>query len=417
MPNPLPDIFMAAINACYNEYGWKLNSTVDDPNARPFGLYEFIKVFRRHIQNLDYKGEVRSNMESAGVVRLVSLIEQNPNIYDTIHSIPLEDLLAHPTVVELNAINNKEQKSLIMALLLIQFCAYTKNNVAGDGNLKNVLLIDEAHVLLDSSSSIEEGSADARGSTIQTLEDMIAEIRSYGTSIIIADQSPMKVGPGIIANTNVKIIFKLVEKESKDIISNATSMTRADYDRMGRLGVGEALLHFGRLYEPLPIHTYNVQEKAAIRPVISDDEVASHVNYWNRHEKLLIPHRECTYNCACHDNCDLALRVEAEYIATHLVNEHTYSLPGKKEFIQFLVQLDPYIRQEISRMSLQSTLRLHNCVRIKFLRKSMLAKNFGITSIEYDTILRHPRFLLHSQISKEDQPASLQQDVSAALPT
>lgn len=52
-------------------------------------------------------------MESAGVVRLVSLIEQNSNIYDTVHTIPLEDLLSKPTVIELNAINNKEQKSLI----------------------------------------------------------------------------------------------------------------------------------------------------------------------------------------------------------------------------------------------------------------------------------------------------------------
>lgn len=62
---------------------------------------------------MDYKGEVKSNMESAGVVRLVSLIEQNSNIYDTVHTIPLEDLLSKPTVIELNAINNKEQKSLI----------------------------------------------------------------------------------------------------------------------------------------------------------------------------------------------------------------------------------------------------------------------------------------------------------------
>lgn len=56
----------------------------------------------------------------------------------------------------------------------------------------------------------------------KSLEDMIAEIRSYGTSIIIADQSPTKVGRNIVANTNVKVIFKLVEKENKDAISTAT---------------------------------------------------------------------------------------------------------------------------------------------------------------------------------------------------
>lgn len=140
-----------------------------------------------------------------------------------------------------------------MALLLIMVCVYTKNNVAGDGELKNILLIDEAHVLLAGGGSRSEDSADSQGSTVEALEDMIAEIRSYGTGIIIADQSPTKVGRGVVANTNVKVIFKLVEKENKDAISTATNMGEADYDLLGRLGVGEALLHYGRVHSPLHI--------------------------------------------------------------------------------------------------------------------------------------------------------------------
>lgn len=395
MPSPLPDIFLAAVNECYNEYGWHLNSTVDDPNVRPFGLYEFIRVFRRRIQNMDYKGDVKSNMESAGVVRLVSLIEQNPNIYDTIHSIPLEDLLRKPTVIELNAINNKEQKSLIMALLLIQICVYTKNNISGDGKLKNILLIDEAHVLLAGrSTSAEEGAADSQGSTVEALEDMIAEIRSYGTGIIIADQAPTKVGRNIVANTNVKVVFKLVEKENKDAISTATNMEQADYDRLGRLGVGEAMLHYGRVYAPLHIKTYNVQEVAPIRPVIDDAEVAAHVTYWDTHKDLLVPHRECRYNGECHGECDQQLRTEADFVATRLVNTLLYDIPDKKSFAQLLVQLDPKIRAELQKTpDIRPSRRLYNCVKIKFLRKAMLAKNYGLKSSEYDVILNHPRFL------------------------
>ena len=395
MPNPLPDIFLAAVNECYNAYGWQLDSTAEDPNVEPFGLYEFIKVFRRRIQNMDYKGDVKANMESAGVVRLVSLIEQNPNIYDTIHTIPLEDLLRRPTVIELNAINNKEQKSLIMALLLIQICVYTKNNVSGDGKLKNVMLIDEAHVLLGGHSpSTEEGSADSQGSTIEALEDMIAEIRSYGTGIIIADQSPTKVGRNIVANTNVKVIFKLVEKENKDAISTATNMEDADYDRLGRLGVGEAMLHYGRVYAPLHIRTYNVQEKAAIRPVIEDSEVAGRVHYWETHQELLVPYRECAKNCACRGKCDIRLRTDADFVATRLVNSLLYQIPDKKAFVQLLVQLDPHITAEVKKMSwVRPSLQMYNCVKIKFLRKAMLAKNFGIRQSEYDVIVNHPRFL------------------------
>ena len=394
MPDPLPDIFLSAINDCYNEYGWKTDSTKDDPTVQLFGLYEFIKVFKKKIQHMDYKGDVKANMESAGVVRLVSLIEQNSNIYDTINTIPLEDLLSKPTVIELNAINNKEQKSLIMALLLIMICVYTKNNVSGDGKLKNVLLIDEAHVLLAGGSSRSEDGADSQGSTIEALEDMIAEIRSYGTSIIIADQSPTKVGRSVVANTNVKVIFKLVEKENKDAISTATNMTEADYDLLGRLGVGEALLHYGRVYSPLHIKTYNVLDKATIRPVIADQEIASLSTYWESHKELLIPHIECKYNAFCSTDCDFKIRANADYLASRLINDYLYELSDKSSFVKFLVTMDRNIA-ELSKDNPSITLskRLINCVKIKFLRKAMLIKNYGITKAEYKTILNHPKFL------------------------
>ncbi len=394
MPDPLPDIFLAAINDCYNEYGWKNDSTKDDHTVQKFGLYEFIKVFKKKIQHMDYKGDVKSNMESAGVVRLVSLIEQNSNIYDTINTIPLEDLLKKPTVVELNAINNKEQKSLIMALLLIMICVYTKNNVSGDGKLKNVLLIDEAHVLLAGGGSKADGTADSQGSTVEALEDMIAEIRSYGTSIIIADQSPTKVGRSIVANTNVKVIFKLVEKENKDAISTATNMNEADYDLLGRLGVGEALLHYGRVYAPLHIKTYNVQDKATLRAVVDDVEIASLTKYWEAHQELLVPHIECEYCRHCNKNCDFKIRANADFIAIRLINEHLYTLQDKADFVKFLVRMDKPIQELLAEStSISYNARLANCIKIKFLRKAMLTKNYGITKNEYKTILKHPKFL------------------------
>lgn len=394
MPDPLPAIFSSVVSDCYNLYGWKYNSTVDDPNVEFFGLYEFIRVFKRRIQNMEYKGDVKSNIESAGVVRLMSLIEQNSNIYDSINSIPLEDLLRRPTVIELNAINNKEQKSLIMALLLIAMCAYTKNNVDGDGKLKNIMLIDEAHVLLDSGGRVAEGAADSRGSTVEALEDMIAEIRSYGTGIIIADQSPTKVGKGVLANTNVKVIFKLVEKESKDAISAATGMENSDYELLGRLGVGEAMLHYGRIFAPLHIKTYNVREKAVMRNVIPDHEVAHKTAYWDEHQKLLVPHRECRYNPECCGKCDLKLRTDADFLATRLVSEYTYGIQDEKTFLRFLVKMDTQI-QELARESggITLTRRLINCTKIKFLRKSLLAKSFRFSKSDYQKILTHPKFL------------------------
>lgn len=398
MPSPLPEVFLAAVNDCYNAYGWRLNSTAEDIGIQKFGLYEFIKVFKKRIKNMDYKGDVKSNMESAGVVRLISLIEQNSNIYDTVNTIPLEDLLSKPTIIELNAINNKEQKSLIMALLLIGICVHTKNNVVGDGKLKNVLLIDEAHVLLSSSGSKGEDKADSQSSTIEALEDMIAEIRAYGTSIIIADQSPTKVGRNVVANTNVKIIFKLVEKENKEAIGTATNMLDVEMEQLGRLGVGEALLHYGRVYSPLLIKTFDVKEKAALRQVIHDDEIAGRTKYWVNHQKLLIPHNECKFNCKCHTNCDFKVRSFADYFAVKLINTHYYKIADLEGFKKLLSQLESLLEPLLlDHEVVDRSLKLTNCIKIKFLRKAILIKDFDIDNAYYQSILKSKYYLKNDE--------------------
>ncbi len=394
MPNPLPDIFLASINECYNEYGWSTNSTSDDPYVEPFGMYEFIKSFKRHISNLNYKGDVKSNMESAGVVRLMSLIEQNSLIYDSIHTIPIEDLLSRPTVIELNAINNKSQKSLIMALLITLICTYTKNNASSVGILKNVFLIDEAHVILGSSGGNEEGAADSSKSMTESLEDMIAEIRAFGTGIVIGDQAPSKVGKGIVANTNVKIVFKLVEKDNKDMISNATNMSDLDYDHLGKLGVGEAILNFGRLDEPINIRTYDVRKVAAIRSSITDEEIASLSHYWDDKQKMLIPHRECRYCCDCTEDCDLKVRAQSEFIASGVMMNLRPTVNNKEDLSVQLPRIESYIKEFLKeKPQIKPSRRLYNCTKIKILRKLLIDKSIDLKKTTYEAILKHRNYL------------------------
>ena len=173
---------------------------------------------------------------------------------------------------------------------------------------------------------------------------MIKEIRSYGTSIIIADQSPTSVGKEIVANTDVKIMFKLVEKDNKDAVRTATNMSDLNYELLGRLGVGEALLHFGKLDNHLQISTYNVHDKADIRDVIFDDDVRSKIHYWDEHQDLLMAHRECPYNHCCVGECNQVLRTNADFAATKLVNERLYAIADKEAFLKYLVTMNTDIK-------------------------------------------------------------------------
>lgn len=392
MPDPLPSIFRAVINDCYNHYGWKSTSMLGDPHARHFGFYEFIRMFKDKVRRLDYQGETKSNIESAGVVRLTSLLEQNANIYDTINTIPLHDLLAKPTIIELNAIGDKEQKSLLMALVLVALCAYTKSNAALDGKLKNILMIDEAHVLLGSGN---RGADTSRSSTVEALEDMIAEIRAYGTGIVIADQSPVNVGRNIIANTDVKVLFRLVERENREMVASATNMDPSDESLLAQLGTGECLLHYGRLNAPLHVKVDDVREIASMSPSITNDRVRSQVGFWDSRPLLLRPYRECVTSRCCARDCDFETRVDAEFVAANIATRYLDYMSdwGKVKELLYLRlpgSVDAAMRQL---PGLSPSQRLGDCTTIKVLRKILLAKNIAVTEGDVLGALRDERVM------------------------
>lgn len=392
MPDPLPSIFRAVINDCYSHYGWRTTSTVDDPNAQPFGFYEFIRMFKEKVRRLDYGGETKGNIESAGVVRLTSLIEQNANIYDTINTVPLVDLLSKPTIVELNAIGDKEQKSLLMALLLVALCAYTKSNVALDGKLKNVFLIDEAHVLLGNGQG--DGTR-GRSSTVEALEDMIAEIRAYGTGIIIADQSPVNVGRNILANTDVKVLFRLVERQNREMVGSATNMEPADEALLAQLGTGECLLHYGRLNAPLHVQVDDVQRVAPMAQSISNDRVRSEVRFWDSRQLLLKPYRECGSSPCCSQGCDFDTRVDADFLAAQIASfylDYMADWDKVKELLYF--RLSDAVDVKMKTVpGVTASERLHDCTTIKVLRKILLSKNISVADKEVLSVLKDERVI------------------------
>ena len=394
MPSPLDMIFLKAIRTCYIQYGWKDYSKLGDEDVTLFGLHEFILVFKKLMENTNYSKEVRSNIESAGLLRLTNLIEQNSNIYDTVNTVPIQDLLTAPTVLELNSIDNAEQKSLIMALLLISICLYTKHNQVGDGELKNAILIDEAHVLLGggASSSTADGAADSQATTIKALQDMIAEIRSYGTSIIIADQSPTKVSREVVANTDIKVAFRLVQSVEKDLIADSTNMDEEAKNNLSRLKPGEAYVYYSKLDTPQMVMTEDIREKEGIRLSVPDSEVAARSTYWSHHPELLRPYTECGLCEVCRETCDFNIRSDAEYIANRAFNKYRASIRDTESFKKCIFYLPHLMREEFKNYTGEARTRIQICSRIKLFRKIVL--ELPVSMEEGDkrkVILRFPK--------------------------
>ena len=312
MTTPLDKIFEEAINNCYSDFRWLDNYTMAD-KGQIFNITDFIKCFKNTFDEIGYTGDAK-NIGRAGVVRLKSL----ENLFDNYFSIPIQDLLQKPTIIELAAIENSDQKALIISLLLLSILAYVNANYVGDGGLKNVILLEEAHVLLDASSNVGQGDANPSAIAQNLVKRMLAEIRSYGVGIIIADQSPRKVSTDVVALTDMKMVFRLVEATDKQIIADSMNMGDVQEQRLSRLKPGEAFLFFNKLDSPEEVVTPDYRLENNIDITLSDKDIGKLTTYWNDKKKNLRPYPECDEVFCCKECCIYERRILAKEIARRI---------------------------------------------------------------------------------------------------
>lgn len=310
MSTPLDKIFEESINNCYSDFRWLDTYTVDD-KGKTFNISDFIKCFQQTFDEIGYTGDAK-NIGRAGVVRLKSLV----NLFDNYFSIPIEDLLKKPTIIELAAIENSDQKALIISLLLLSILAYVNSNYVGEGGLKNVILLEEAHVLLDADTNAGDANPSAIAQGL--VKRMLAEIRSYGVGLVIADQSPRKVSTDVVALTDMKVVFRLVEATDKQIIADSMNMSDAQIQRLSRLKPGEAFLFFNKLDEPEEVITPDYRLENNISITLTDEGIRELSTYWKNKQEMLRPYPECGCIKYCSSTCDYERRILAREIARRL---------------------------------------------------------------------------------------------------
>lgn len=384
MSTPLDKIFEDTINNCYSDFRWLDSYTVADKGCI-FNITDFIKCFQETFDEIGYTGDAR-NIGRAGIVRLRSLV----NLFDNYFSIPIEDILTKPTVIELAAIENADQKALIIALLLLSILAYVNANYVGEGGLRNFILLEEAHVLLDADTNVGgEGAANPAAVAQGLVKRMLAEIRSYGVGLAIADQSPRKVGIDIVALTDIKVAFRLVEGQDKQILADSTSMSDTQISRLAKLKPGEAFLFFNRLDEPEEIVTpdYRMDNKISIS--LSDEGIKGQSTYWMNKQDKLRPYPECPLTPYCKESCDYNRRILAKEIARRIFNKHIKS--GAKDIEKVRFVFSKIISLIIDELNDETFDRpLLSCVKVHLWRK-----------IKYETTIEIGEGTIRKSLIKE----------------
>lgn len=374
MTTPLDKIFEEAINNCYSDFRW-LDTYTTDNKGKIFNITDFIKCFQQTFDEIGYTGDAK-NIGRAGVVRLNSLV----NLFDNYYSIPIEDLLSKPTIIELAAIENAEQKALIISLLLLSVLSYVNANYVGKGGLKNVILLEEAHVLLDSNMNSGQGEANPSSIAQGLIKRMLAEIRSYGVGLVIADQSPRKVGTDVVALTDMKVIFRLVEAADKQIIADSSNMSDAMIQRMSKLKPGEAFLFFNKLDEPEEVITPDYRLENNISISLSDEGIKSLSTYWKNKPEMLKPYPECNAIHYCKQTCDYSQRILAREIARRIYVKNfkpdsTDFELVKKVFSRISLLIKNELNDEPYTRELLSCVKVHLWRKIKYSTKIKINEN------------------------------------------
>jgi hypothetical protein len=193
-------------------------------------LFEVIdKTEEKSRRYIEYQDVVRN--------RLASMLIVFGDVVDCRIGFPIEELLNHPVVIELDGLRRDEANFLIEYLLAYIF-AYRLAN-GHRRRLRHVIVFDEATRVFFKKKEWRETTIELGMPFVETVPQII---RDYGEGIIFALQEPSLTSHSLMANSNVKIVGFLGEGEDIDAIATSLDLNEEERSAIAKLERGEWLV-------------------------------------------------------------------------------------------------------------------------------------------------------------------------------
>ena len=142
-----------------------------------------------------------------------------------------------------------------------------------------MLVIEEAHRLLKNVDTEQsaESIGNPKGKAVEHFTNMIAEMRSYGQGVIVAEQIPTKLAPDVIKNSSTKIVQRIVSADDQQVIANTIGISSDDAIQLGTLESGYAYCHKEGMALPTPVKICNFYTEGNVKKdldvYVSDEEL------------------------------------------------------------------------------------------------------------------------------------------------
>jgi len=252
MEAAIPQLIERAIYACYEDYGWCLDTNENGDYKDPFadGVFAFptlsdvLKKTESVVNEQGFDDRLKKDYIGSINARLQGLtLGSKGFMLDCPRSVDFVKLLDRQVILELEAIPNAAQKSLIIGFVLTNLLQAVKYKYKkSGGKIRHFTLIEEAHRLL---SKPDPGGNPSQKQAAETFSDMLAEIRKYGESLVIADQIPGKLTPEVMKNTNTKIIHRLFAQDDKEAVGHTMGLDEDQAGFLSNLVPGRAIVFNG----------------------------------------------------------------------------------------------------------------------------------------------------------------------------
>lgn len=308
--DPLPIFLEQAIHRTYMEKGWYEDSRGGEEGLETPTLSDLCRNAEYIVSHSGFDEKMRSDFQASLLERLNSLRRGSKGrMLDTQYSIPMDDLMNSPIVLELDSLNGDE-KALLMMFLLSYVYEYCKVKRKSGSPLRHMLLIEEAHNLIGASGSGSDSRANPKVQTIELFVNMLAEMRALGQGILIADQLPTAIAPQAVKQTNVKILMRVTAKDDREEIGNTMDLNEEQMHQVVNFKTGHAYLYHEGEDRVRMIRMLNFKGEHDVEEPPSDEELQELMKgYELSHRELYIPYKECSFCCSA---CNRRTRNQAE---------------------------------------------------------------------------------------------------------
>jgi DNA helicase HerA-like ATPase len=258
---PMPYVLETCLHEIYEDRGWNLTTGAVERRlpskergteaAYPVfpTLHDLYLKIDPVVDRLGYDERISRDVKAGLKARIGSLLLGGKGLMlNTRSSVPIGELLRHPTVLELERIGDDDQKAFVIGMLLARIYEYRvvegRRHEHAAEELRHLLLVEEAHRLLQHVSTAQDTeSANPRGKAVETFTNMLAEIRAYGQGVLIAEQIPSKLAPDAIKNTNLKVLHRMVAADERRVMGGAMNLDEGQERAVTSLAIGRGVIY------------------------------------------------------------------------------------------------------------------------------------------------------------------------------